>query len=278
MPTIKNKNSQNSRFPDQCKLLCCRSCTFCNKKCKAAAKERLKSSTKESRNKVCELCFFCRSVCFCSICSQCPHCCSCSLSRQLPTALLADLGLPGCKSESGVNFEGGSCAPIQTQTPSSTIPPDSRWLCTLPEKHLLNGGCTNPVAQKGSRDGKGSNLFQQTIHSSQTKSKMMTNLGPQCSKQIFERKNIQNGNPRNNSDFLATRGMGDIAGFQRRLFPHSNSHRVPEVSQVPFPKPILPVPGPPLRPINSSDGVHLCGQRGQVNGSVQGYKDPPVPR
>ena len=101
--------------------------TFCNKKCKAAAKERLKSSTKESRNKVCELCFFCRSVCFCPICSQCPQCCSCSLSRQLPTALLADLGPPGCKSESGVNVEGGLCAPIQTQAPSSTIPPDSQW-------------------------------------------------------------------------------------------------------------------------------------------------------
>ena len=106
---------------------------------------------------------------------------------------------------------------------------------------------------------------------------MATNLGPQCSKQIFERKNIQNGNPRDNLDFL-TRGMGDITGFQQRLLPHSNPHRVPKVSPVPFPKPILPVPGPPLWPINSSDGVHLCGQRGQVNGSVQRYKDPPVPR
>ena len=220
-------------------------------------------------------------MCFCPICSQCPQCCSCSLSKRLPTALLADLGLPGCKSESGVTFEGGLCAPIQTQTPSSEIPQDSQWLCTLPEKHLPKGGCTNPVAQKGSRDGKGSSissLLQQTIHGPKTKSKMATNLGPQYIKQIFECKNIQNGNPRDNSDFLATRGMGDIAGFQGRLFPQSNSHRVPEISQVPFPKPILPVPGPTLWPINSSDGVHLCGQRGQVDGSVQGYKDPPVPR
>ena len=97
-------------------------------------------------------------------------------------------------------------------------------------------------------------------------------------KQFFERKNIQNGNPRDNLDIFTTRGMGVIAGFQRRLFPHSNSQRVPEVSQVPFPKPILPVPGPPLWPINSPDGVHLSGQGGQVNGSSQGYKDPPVPR
>ena len=67
------RNSRNFQSSDKCKLLCCQSCTFCSKKCKAAAKERLKSSIKEtSRNKICELCFFCRSVCFCPICSQCP--------------------------------------------------------------------------------------------------------------------------------------------------------------------------------------------------------------
>ena len=107
---------------------------------------------------------------------------------------------------------------------------------------------------------------------------MATNLGPQCSQQIFEHKNIQNGNSRNNPDFLTTRGMGNIAGFQRRLFPHSNSHQVPEIPPVSFPKPVLPVPGPPLWPLNSSDGVHLCGQRGQVDGPSQEYKNPPAPR
>ena len=60
---------------------------------------------KKSRNKVCELCFFCRSVCFCPICSQCPQCCSCSPSRRLPTAFLADFGPPRGKSQSGVNFD-----------------------------------------------------------------------------------------------------------------------------------------------------------------------------
>ena len=50
------------------------------------------------------------------------------------------------------------------------------------------------------------------------------------------------------------------------------------VSQVPLSEPILPVTGPPLWPLNSSDGVHLHGQRGQTNGSAPEYKDPPVPR
>ena len=107
---------------------------------------------------------------------------------------------------------------------------------------------------------------------------MASSLRPQCSKQIFERKNIQNGNTRDNSDFPTTGRMGDIAGFQRRLFPHPHPHRVPEISRVPLPKPVLPVQGPPLWLLNSSYGVHLRGQRGQVNGSIPGYKDPPVPR
>ena len=107
---------------------------------------------------------------------------------------------------------------------------------------------------------------------------MATSLRPQCSKQIFERKNIQNGNTRDNLDFPTTRGMGDIAGFQRRLFPHSHSLRVPVISRIPFPKPVLPVQSPPLWPINSSYEVHLRGQRGQVNGSIPRYKNPPVPR
>ena len=72
--------------------------------------------------------------------------------------------------------------------------------------------------------------------------------------------------------------MGDIAGLQQRLFPHSSSHQVPEISQVPPSKSVLSIPGPSLWPINSSDGVHLCGQTGQVDGSIPGYKDPPVPR
>ena len=90
---------------------------------------------------------------------------------------------------------------------------------------------------------------------------MAASLRSQCSKQIFERKNIQNGNTRDNSYFPATRGMGDIAGFQ-----------------IPFPEPVLPVQSPPLWPINGSYGVHLRGQRGQINGSIPGYKNPPVPR
>ena len=96
---------------------------------------------------------------------------------------------------------------------------------------------------------------------------MASSLGPRCSKQILERKNIQDGNTRDNPDFPPTGRMGDFAGFQRRLFSHPYSHRVPEIPQVPLPKPLLPVPVPPLWSLDSSNGVHLDGQRSQVDGS-----------
>ena len=99
-------------------------------------------------------------------------------------------------------------SPIQNQTPFGKGSVDSQWLCKPPQEPLPEGGFAGLAAEGGSRDGEGSNissLLQPTVHSSKTKPKMATNLGPQCSKQIFERKNIQNGNPRNNSDFLATR-------------------------------------------------------------------------
>ena len=265
-----------------CIVSCCLSCTFCLKCERAATKERQKSLIKgELRNKYCEKCFFCRSLCFCPHCSKCPQCCQCSAGRMPSAKILAEVVPPGCKSESSVHFKGRLHSPIQTQTSSGERSIDSQWLCKPPQEPLPQGGFAKPATKGGSRDDEGSNissLLQQTFHSSQTKPKMATHLGPQCSEQIFERKNIQNGNPRNNSDFLATRGMGDIAGLQRRLFPHSSSHQVPEISPVPFSKSVLSVPGPSLWPINSSDGVHLCGQRGQVNGSIPGYKDPPVPR
>ena len=263
-------------------MSCCQSCTFCLKCERAVTKERRKSLIKsETRNKICQRCFFCRSLRFCPCCSKCPQCCQCSSDRGTSPKILAKVVPPGCKSESSFHFEGRLHSPIQDQTSSGKRSFDSQWLCKPPQEPLPERGFAGLTAKGGSRDGEGSNissLLQPTVHSSKTKPEMAANLGPQCSKQIFERKNIQNGNPRNNLDFLATRGMGDIAGFQRCLFPHSSSCEVPEISRVPFPKSVLSVPGPSFWPLHSCDGVHLCGQRGQVNGSIPGYKDPPVPR
>ena len=62
----------------------------------------------------------------------------------------------------------------------------------------------------------------------------MTNLGPQCSKQIFERKNGQNGNSGNHPDFPPSRRMGYLAGFQRRILPHSYPSKISKIQSVHF--------------------------------------------
>ena len=139
---------------------------------------------------------------------------------------------PGCKSKGSVNFERRLHSPIQNKTPTSKRPIDNQWLCKPPQEPLPEGGFACIDQQEGSREGKGSDLpslLQQIVHCPQTKPEMAANLGPQCSKPIFECKNIQNGDPRNNLSILATKGMGDIAGFQRRLFPHTSTHLVLKV-------------------------------------------------
>ena len=244
--------------------------------CKATASASHPSSRPISQDNL-----FIVDHCFCPKCSQSPQCCTCSASGRLSPKLLADVVPPGCKSKGSVNFERRLHSPIQNKTPTSKRPIDNQWLCKPPQEPLPEGGFACIDQQEGSREGKGSDLpslLQQIVHCPQTKPEMAANLGPQCSKPIFECKNIQNGDPRNNLSILATKGMGDIAGFQRRLFPHTSTHLVLKVPPISLPEPIIPLSGPFPWPINSSYGVYLYSQRGQVNGSVPGYKNPPVPR
>ena len=226
-------------------MSCCQSCTFCLKCAKAVAKERHKSFIKvKKRNKFCERCFYCRSLCFCPKCSQCPQCCSCQASGRLSPKFWAGLVPPGCKSKGSVSFERRLHSSVQNQTSAGERPVDNQWVCKSPQGPLPEGSfaCTDP--QESSREGKGSDLsslLQQIVHCPQTKSEMAANLGPQYSKPIFVCENIQNGDPGDNSNRLATRGMGDIAGFQRRLFPYTSTHPVPKVPLVSLPKPTAPM-------------------------------------
>ena len=162
-------------------MSCCQSCTFCLKCERAVTKERRKSLIKsENRNKFCEKCFFCRSLHLCPQCSKCPQCCKCQaglLSFWQKWSLL------------GAN-------------------PRVVYILPLP---LPEGGFTCTDREKGRGEGKGSDLsslFQQIVYCPQTKPEMAANLGPQCSKSIFERKNIQNGDPRNYSISPYNKGNG----------------------------------------------------------------------
>ena len=256
------------------------SCTYCNKV--AVTKERRKAKIKDQKsNKVCEKCFFCRSLCFCSKCSKCPQCCKCRTSGGTSSEFLGNMGSQGCKPKSSVHIKGGLCTSLQSKTSLSKGSPDSKWLCKPHQRLPLASSCTSSDREKGSREGQGSNLtslFQQTVHCPKAEPQVAANLGSQYSKSVFMRKNIQNGDSRDNPDLSTTRGVGDIARLQRRLLPHSNSLHIPKIPQVPLSEPVVPVSGTSLWPVNSSHGVHWCGQRGQVNGSVTGYKNPPVPR
>ena len=147
-------------------------------------------------------------------CSKCPQCCQCTAGSRSSPGILAEMVPSGRKSESGIHLEGWLHSPVQTQVPSSERPLDYQWLCKSPQEPLPAGGFACSDKEKGYREGKSSDFFQQTVHCPQAKPEMAANFGPQCSKQIFERKNIQNGNSGNYSDLLTTRGMGNIAGFQ----------------------------------------------------------------
>ena len=254
------------------------SCTYCNKV--AVTKERRKAKIKDQKsNKVCEKCFFCRSLCFCSKCSKCPQCCKCPTSGGTSSEFLGNMGSQGCKPKSSVHIKGGLCSSLQSKTSLSKGSPDSKWLCKPHQRLPLANSCTSSDREKGSREGSNlTSLFQQTVHCPKAEPQVAANLGSQYSKSVFMRKNIQNGDSRDNPDLSTTRGVGDIARLQRRLLPHPNSLHIPKIPQVPLSEPVVPVSGTSLWPVNSSHGVHWCGQRGQVNGSVTGYKNPPVPR
>ena len=137
---------------------------------KAVTNERHKSFIKiTERYKVCEKCFYCRSLCFCPDCFQYPQ--YCTSARRSPTKLLADLVPPGCKSKGNLNVEGRLHVPVQNQNSSGKVFLDSQWVCKLPQEPLPDRNFACSDSQEDSRDGKGlniSSLFQQAVHSTKT--------------------------------------------------------------------------------------------------------------
>ena len=82
--------------------------------------------------------------------------------------------------------------------------------------------------------------------------------------------------PRDNKDLPSGRGVGYFHRLQGRILPHTNSQSVQEVrfhiqgqsyqfKALPF-------------GLSTAYGVHSGGQRGQIDGLTEGYKNPPVPR
>ena len=120
--------------------------------------------------------------------------------------------------------------------------------------------------------------FYNRLFGTQTQQPVETDPRPEHLEHLFEHRDVQDGNPRDNKNLPPSRGVGHIHRFQRSILPHTNSQSVQEVHALSPPGSVLPVQNPSLWPVHSSHGVHSGGQRGQTRGFSEGYKDPPVPR
>ena len=107
---------------------------------------------------------------------------------------------------------------------------------------------------------------------------METHFGPQPVKPLSPNKHFQDGNTGDHQGLLTKRGMGHVSGFQRRLLSYPHPSQVPKVPQVLFEQQGISVHSPSLWTGHGSLGIYQGGQRGEIDGSDKGYKNPPVPR
>ena len=167
------------------------------------------------------------------------------------------------------------------QTPLNKVTYCNKQLPQLSQAVLPGRGTVSADKQECSRNGTKSKLtgfLQPAIFGTQTQQLVETGPGPEHLEHLFEHRVVQDGNPRDNKNLPTGRGVGHIHRLQRRILSHTNSQSVQEVHAFSSPGSVLPVQGPTLWSIHSSNGVHSGGQRGQTHGTLEGYKDPPVPR
>ena len=68
--------------------------------------------------------------------------------------------------------------------------------------------------------------------------------------------------------------MGHLIRLQGRLFPHTNTGTVQEISVRAGHTSLSPA----IRTVHSTLGIYSNCKRSETDGFTQGYKDPPVPR
>ena len=196
------------------------------------------------------------------------------------TKVLASLARNGCKSSGDFCLERGLHPSVQTETPFDKVSYSLEWLCKPSKEPVLKGRLTESHKQVGSRKGGYqvvSGFLQPAFPCPQTKQKMETNLGPESVELIPQYQYLQDGNSGDNPVILTDRGMGDIAGLQRHVFPHSNKSKVTKISEVLPVQSNLPIHSSFLWSGHSSR-VYQGGQGSDAYGSSKGYQDPPVPR
>ena len=165
--------------------------------------------------------------------------------------------------------------------PSLTRSPTVKQLCQPTKTVPPLGGTVSAGEQKCSGTGskpKLTGVLQPAIFGTQTQQPVETYLGPEHLAHLPKHRVIQNGDPRDNKNLPTGRGVGHLHRLQGHIFPYTNSQSVQEVHAFSHPGPVLPVQSPTLWSVHSTYGVHSGGQRGQIDGSAERYKNPPVPR
>ena len=163
----------------------------------------------------------------------------------------------------------------------------------LTRSPLIQSGYENPSRNRSLKEGiahsdrqvgsgkSGCQVFpcflQPAFPGSETQQKMETNLGSQSVQSLPQSRYLQNGNPGNNPLVFAKRRMGNFAGLQRRVVPHSHQSKVKKVPQVLPEQSDLPIHSSAFWVGDSSLGIYKGGQRSETHGTNKGYPDLSVP-
>ena len=185
---------------------------------------------------------------------------------------------PRGKSKGGLYFERGLHTSLQNATTSHKVTNGLERLCKPSQEAAPKRGIAGFDAKVSS--GKSGcpvlpSFIQPVIPSAKTKQQVEADFGPESAESVPLPRNIQNGDIGNNLTVRTKRGVGNVAGNQRRVLSHPNRTMVKEI----FPKwGDLPVHCPPIWFGHSPPRVYKSGQGSKTHSTSKGYSDPSVPR
>ena len=109
-------------------------------------------------------------------------------------------------------------------------------------------------------------FLQSPLSCTQAEWKMETHLGSESVKSVLENQFLLDGNSGGDPVILTDRGMGNLAGLQRFVFPYPNQPKVKKVSQILHEQPNFPIHSSPHWFGHSSPRIYKGGQRSEANG------------
>ena len=185
------------------------------------------------------------------------------------------------RSQSGSNLERGVHPSVQVPAKTHKVSYNSQLLCQSPQEQLPAGGIASAYRQKCSGTSAKPNIlgvFQLAIFSPKAQQQMETYPRSEQTEPFPQGGEIQNGDTGNHQDVPPTRGVGYLNRLQRRLLPYTDTGTVQEISEISCPGSDIPIRSTAFRSVYSTLGVYCNSKRGETDGCITGYKNPPVPR